>query len=253
MVHGLASDFQGVIETGAVLTKLAKTGAGQVLMYFNGSSVPEVADAAVVTLPFSVLRTITLDLSLGLSSDKRRAIDELGYGTNSKTMIGFNGALWLSAYGSNGAAYSDMPNMQTCWETNPTRRSATSVLTDYSAGPRGASLTSANLQSQVGAFLSGLEPIWPGIGAAATRNGANYVARLANWTTYPWSRGSYTCYRPGQFTSIAGLEGQRAGHLHFAGEHTDSFYSWQGYMEGACLSGIAAANEILNDIKKKRL
>lgn len=253
VVHGLASDFQGTIETGAVLTKLAKNGSGQVLMYFNGSSVPEVADAAIVTLPFTVLRSITLDPSLGLSSDKRRAIDELGYGTNSKTMIGFNGAPWLTQYGSNGAAYSDLPNMQTCWETNPTLRSATSVLTDYSAGPRGAGLTSANLQSQVAAFLGDLEPIWPGIESAARKNGASYVARLANWTTYPWARGSYTCYRPGQFTSIAGLEGLRAGHLHFAGEHTDSFYSWQGYMEGACLSGIAAANEVLDDIKKKRL
>jgi len=24
----------------------------------------------------------------------------------------------------------------------------------------------------------------------------------------------------------------------FAGEHTNSFYEWQGFMEGACLSGI---------------
>jgi monoamine oxidase len=62
-------------------------------------------------------------------------------------------------------------------------------------------------------------------------------------------RGSYTCYTPGQFTGIAGLEGQPAGRLLFAGEHADSFYSWQGFMEGACLSGIAAAGQILSNIK----
>jgi monoamine oxidase len=33
------------------------------------------------------------------------------------------------------------------------------------------------------------------------------------------------------------------------GEHTDSFYSWQGYMEGACLSGLRTAGEVLADIK----
>jgi monoamine oxidase len=35
----------------------------------------------------------------------------------------------------------------------------------------------------------------------------------------------------------------------FAGEHADSFYSYQGFMEGACLSGIRAANEVLADVK----
>ena len=41
--------------------------------------------------------------------------------------------------------------------------------------------------------------------------------------------------------------------LKFAGEHADSFFSWQGYMEGGCLSGIRAANEILADIRAGRI
>jgi monoamine oxidase len=45
--------------------------------------------------------------------------------------------------------------------------------------------------------------------------------------------------------------GQAAGPLKFAGEHADSFYSWQGFMEGACLSGIRAANEVLADVKSR--
>jgi monoamine oxidase len=48
---------------------------------------------------------------------------------------------------------------------------------------------------------------------------------------------------------VAGLEGEAAGLVKFAGEHADSFYSWQGFMEGACLSGIRAANELLADVK----
>ncbi|MBI4522510.1 MAG: FAD-dependent oxidoreductase [Deltaproteobacteria bacterium] len=37
--------------------------------------------------------------------------------------------------------------------------------------------------------------------------------------------------------------------MYFAGEHTNSFYEFQGFMEGAVLSGIRAAREILQDIK----
>ena len=29
----------------------------------------------------------------------------------------------------------------------------------------------------------------------------------------------------------------------FAGDHTSSFYEWQGFMEGAVLSGLRAAGE----------
>ena len=32
--------------------------------------------------------------------------------------------------------------------------------------------------------------------------------------------------------------------LFFAGEHTDSFCSWQGFMEGAALSGLRVAAEV---------
>jgi monoamine oxidase len=50
---------------------------------------------------------------------------------------------------------------------------------------------------------------------------------------------------PGPIHDHRGLEGQPAGNLFFAGEHTNSFHEWQGFMEGAVLSGIDAAAGIL--------
>ena len=99
------------------------------------------------------------------------------------------------------------------------------------------------------AFLDDFDVVFPGAKARAARNGAGYVAHREYWPTNPFALGSYTCYTLGQFTTVAGLESEAAGLLKFAGEHADSFYSWQGFMEGACLSGIRAANEILSDIK----
>jgi monoamine oxidase len=55
---------------------------------------------------------------------------------------------------------------------------------------------------------------------------------------------------PGQFTTIAGNEGKRVGNLPFAGEQANSFYVWQGFMEGALLSGIDAAMAIVRDTKR---
>lgn len=251
IVQGLAGKLAGQISTGARLTRLGRNASGEFLMYFNGSSVPEKADAVVLTIPFTVLRGIQLDASLGLSPDKRRAIDELGYGMNAKTMIAFTSRYWETQFGASGTAYSDLANVQTVWETNRANAASRAILTDYASGTRGGLLRTNQVQQQANAFLNDLDAIFPGIKARAAKSGNQVVAHLEHWPTNPLSLGSYTCYRPGQFTGIEGLSGEAVGTLKFAGEHADSFYSWQGYMEGACLSGIRAANEVLLDIKNR--
>ena len=242
----IAARLPEPVQMGMQLTEL-RMNAGEYELKFQGNAT-RVADTVVLTLPFTVLRQVKLDPSLGLSVDKRNAIDTLGYGTNAKTMIAFNGKPWLSS-GSNGSAYTDLTNVQTTWETSPMTPGAMSILTDYAGGNRGADLKPDSVQQQVAAFLAGLESVYPGVANAAVKNGVQFVAHLEHWPSNPLSQGAYTCYRLGQFTSVAGLEGQAAGRLKFAGEHTDSFYSWQGFMEGACLSGIRAAEEIVADIR----
>jgi monoamine oxidase len=97
--------------------------------------------------------------------------------------------------------------------------------------------------------LTDLDHVFPGALGAATLVNGQYLAHLEHWPSNPLMKGSYTCYRPGQFTTMAGLEGLPVGNLLFAGEHTNSFYEWQGFMEGAALSGIAAAKSILATAK----
>jgi hypothetical protein len=70
-------------------------------------------------------------------------------------------------------------------------------------------------------------------------------ARRAHWASAPNAKGSYTCYRPGQW-SFWSTEGLREGNLHFAGEHTS--LDFQGWMEGAAETGAFAAAEVLNDL-----
>jgi len=253
VAQGIAGKLRGPILTGAALTKLARDGFGRYLLYFNGSATPEQADAVALAIPFTVLRQVQLDASLGFSSDKMRAIQTLGYGTNAKTMVAFAGRPWEQLYGSGGGVYSDLPNVQNTWESNRANSTGYGVITDYASGNRGAALKVNTVQQQVAKFLTDFDKVLPGTKARAARSNNQYIAHLEHWPTSPFVRGSYTCYLPGQFTTVAGLESEPSGLIKFAGEHADSFYSWQGYMEGACLSGIRAANEILADIKAGNL
>lgn len=166
-------------------------------------------------------------------------------------MIGFSSRPWRTL-GGNGTAYTDLSNVQTTWETNPTLGLDTrGILTDYSSGRRGTRMNPAAVQTEAQRFLQDLNLVYPGTLGAATLVNGQYLAHLEHWPSNPFMKGSYTCYRPGQFTTMAGLEGMPAGNLFFAGEHTNSFYEWQGFMEGAALSGIAAAKSILATAKTR--
>ena len=276
IIAGIQDRLSATIETGAKLTRLERNASGEYLLYFNGSSTAETFDAVILAIPFSVLRNVTLDSSLGISTAKQNAIDTLGYGNNCKTLLLFNGRAWDDLGGSNGTMYSDLPNLQNTWETNWSKAGDTAILTDYAGGTRGRALQVVGsgyycgschngaindldideglIQSQVADFMADLETLIPGISARAlTTTDGDYLAFRGHWLAQGASKGSYTCYTPGQFTEVAGLEGESVDALKFAGEHADSFYEWQGYMEGASNSGIAAADEILADIKAGRL
>ncbi len=245
---------EGRIRYGKRLVAARKSATNDVVLFFaDGTSAAH--DAAVLAIPFTVLREVDT-LGLGLSADKLRAIRDLGYGDNAKMMVGFGGRPWrnptpFAPEGSNGTSYSLLPNHQTTWETNPTRATATSaVLTDYSGGRRGKRLDPRAVQTEATRFLEDLDKVFPGARAAARRDGKKILAHLEHWPSNPLVRGSYTCYLPGQFTTIAGLEGTPEGNVFFAGEHANSFYEWQGFMEGAALSGIDAAEAILQTVRR---
>jgi monoamine oxidase len=248
IVEGLRDRLSGQIELGMKLVNASKNASGDIELTFE-NGVSKTFDAVVFAIPFSTLREVELNPSLGLPAWKQDAIEELRYGTNSKMMVGFDKRPWLTL-GSNGKSYSDLPNHQATWETNPTNATDRhAVLTDYSGGDRGANLNPQTVQTEAESFLNDLNRVYPGaLDAASGSNGSRHV-HIEHWPSNPLVMGSYTCNHPGYFTTIADNEAKPVGNLHFAGEHTSSFYEFQGFMEGAVLSGIRAAREILRDIK----
>lgn len=168
-------------------------------------------------------------------------------------MLGFSGRPWYQLHGSNGGSYSDLANHQNTWETNTARATPNSaILTDYSGGKRGAALHPGRVQTEARRFLGDLNKVYPNASQCASKSRqGQYLVHLENWSLNPLTKGSYTCNGPGYFTTIAENEGKPVGNLFFAGEHTSSFYDWQGFMEGAALSGVRAAEEAFAHLRGK--
>ncbi|MDF0666307.1 MAG: FAD-dependent oxidoreductase [Nitrospira sp.] len=253
IVEGLTQNLAGQLTYDSRLVRVRRLSDSRIELTFQLGSrtVAKTHDIAVLAIPFTMLRQVDLDEGLELPPAQRATIQGLGYGTNAKLMIGFSSRPWRGL-GGNGTVYADLANVQTTWETNPSRGTETrGILTDYSSGARGAGLNQHMVQTEARRFLQDLNLVYPGALGAAPLVQGQYLAHLEHWPANPLMKGSYTCYRPGQFTTMGGLEGVPAGNLFFAGEHTNSFYEWQGFMEGAALSGIAAAQSILATVKTR--
>jgi monoamine oxidase len=241
----LAARLDGQIELDARLVALDRSPSGTYRLTFDDGqgSWEEQADRVVVALPFTVLREVDLGPGLELPAWKRVLIENYKLGHNSKMMIGFNGRPW-QALGNDGATLSDLASTHNTWETNPSAATASrGVLTNYLGGDRALAVVGS--AAEVQAAVADLQLLLPGIGAQLSTVSGLPRYHTQSWAPNPLSRGSYTCGGPGFFTTQAGLEAIPVGGLYFAGEHTDSFYNWQGYMEGAACSGVAAAAALL--------
>ncbi|MFO0675746.1 MAG: FAD-dependent oxidoreductase [Polyangiaceae bacterium] len=250
IVDGLAARLPGQIQLGRRLVAVQKLSSGRIELTFKEGTktVTATHDAVVLALPFNLLREVTFGSSVGLTAPKRFAIQNTVYGTNAKLMVGFTGRPWVEV-GANGAVYTDMPYLQCTWEANPSQASESrGVITDYTGGALGVSMGASSVQKNAENFLSNFDVVFPGANARARRDAAGrIVAHLEHWPSNPLARGSYTANAPGYFTTISGNEAKSQGNLYFAGETTDAFESWQGFMEGGALSGIRAMKEIVRD------
>ncbi len=246
--HALAERLGDRVETGARVEAIARRADGTfaVSVRRGASSEDLTADHVVVAVPFTMLRgeapgpAIRLDDGLRIPEVQRRAIRELGYGTNSKLMVGFSERLWRqpeAGYRSNGSTITDLA-YQLSWETSRLQPGTTGILTNFTGGRHGLELASGTAAEQAAAFTRDLDRLFPGVAAVRLDKQARFT-----WPSFPWTRGSYASYRPGQWTGFGGEEGRRVGNLHFAGEHTSQ--SAQGFMEGGCESGERVAEEIL--------
>ncbi|HTW28911.1 MAG TPA: NAD(P)/FAD-dependent oxidoreductase [Acetobacteraceae bacterium] len=236
----------GTIQLRTGMTAIARRDDGSYLLRLSGPGGPMqvVADHVVLAIPFAVLRELDF-WQAGFDERKRRAIFELGYGTNVKLQLQFDSRLWNTPgpWGlSTGESFTDLPYQNT-WEVTRGQDGSTGILVDYlgSVGARvhGDPRDPAVVRGYARWFLAQLEAVYPGI--TALWNGR---ATLDVPAQSPFLRGSYSYWKVGQYTRIAGVERLPSGRCHFAGEHCS--INFQGYMEGGAEEGLRAAREVID-------
>jgi monoamine oxidase len=251
VVTGMVNQLPaGSIQTGQVLVALKANADGtHTLTFQSGSSTKQVTvNSVILALPFKTLRNVDLSQA-GLSPLKTTAINNLGMGTNAKIIMQFNGEPWI-ADGYTGTTYQDNGFISSGWQMVQSAASGgytgpTGLWTAFPGGNYTQSIVNTyNLTHDSGVppvrmvndTLAQLEPVLPGVTAAY-----NGLAWYDFGLLDPYLRGGYSFWRVGQYTGFSGYEGVQEGRIHFAGEHTTQ--DFQGFMEGAVLSGERCASE----------
>ncbi|RYY21838.1 MAG: NAD(P)/FAD-dependent oxidoreductase [Sphingobacteriaceae bacterium] len=236
LTNKLYEQVQKQVRFESILVKIKQTIAGYT-MYFsdeNNSVTTVYADMVVCTVPFSILRSV--ELQVALPKWKTNAIEKLGYGTNSKLLMGFNSRVWQN-YGNSGYVFTNQA-IQTGWDNSDAQPGKNGGFTVYQGGSEGLQLGNGTPESQVVPFLGQLEKMWPGC-----KKAFNGRVKRMHWPAYPFTKGSYACYKVGQYTTVRGAEQKPVGNLYFAGEHCS--LDFQGFMNGAAETGRLAAEEIM--------
>jgi monoamine oxidase len=246
LITGILSRLpRGTLHLGQRLVAVRPSGQGYRCTFDHGGGRARdvTADHVVLALPFTVLRTVDLR-RVPVAPRHQRAIREEPLGSNSKIFMEYGSRVWNTA-GSTGNCFDDGA-VQGGWDATSRQAGPSGILAALPGGRsaldwgRRYGLAGHRGQppdSMVTAFRRGFDLLFPNTSPAFTGR-SFYVWAPGD----PHLRGAYSYLATGQFTGFNGVQGQREGNLHFAGEHTSQDY--QGYIEGALRSGYRCAAEI---------
>jgi monoamine oxidase len=223
------------------LISINKKSSGYDLSFKSNEVVKKIhADYVVLAIPFSILRTLNLNIEMPL--EKRKCIDEIGYGNSCKFIMGMNSKPWRSA-GKQGYTFSDI-SFGCGWDSSQSQSQNEGSFTVFAGGKFGDGIYEKSKEELIADFVPGLDTIYPGTKKSYTNKNIKYC-----WEKNPHIRGGYSSFKKGQWSTLAGWEGEPVGDIYFAGEHVSR--DFQGYMNGGAQTGRFAAEKIGAKILKK--
>ena len=209
------------------VTKVDQRGATVKVECKNGATFT--ANKVICTLPtFSINKVEWLP---ALPSDKISALKSLQYARINKHPVLFSERFWPEDFDM----ATDLP-AHYFYHATKNQPGTKGVLISYTIGDKAAVIA-----NQEDAFHTSIinQALQPGFGDVQQKilTHANYY-----WGNDEFSKGAYALYKPGQWYTLMPILKKPFMHTHFAGEH---LADWQGFMEGAILTGEEAAKMIV--------
>jgi monoamine oxidase len=218
------------------LTEIRQSASGKYELVFGKTQDEKIirADYVLLTIPFSILRTISFPVPM--PPEKRKCIDEIGYGNSCKFILGVNQKPWRKA-NQQGYTFTDQ-SLGAGWDSSQMQLPDKGSFTVFGGGDFGNYMKEADESSLREKITSSLELIYPSSGEVYTGKSFRWL-----WGAFPLSMGGYSAFKKGQWSTLSGWEGTPVGNIFFAGEHVSK--EFQGYMNGAAETSRMAVEKML--------
>lgn len=215
------------------------------LSFSNNNTVINInADYVIMALPYSILRSIKIELVM--PEGKRKCIDEFGYGNSSKFIMGMNKKPWRAG-SKQGYTFTD-ESFGCGWDSTHMQSNELASFTVFGGGQSSDKIFERSQQQLVQDFIPAVNKIFAGTDKIFTGKQIKFC-----WAKQPFIKAGYTSFKKGQYSTIVGWEAEPVGNIYFAGEHVSG--QFQGFMNGAAETGKKAAEQIaakiLTDKKEK--
>jgi monoamine oxidase len=215
------------IQTGAHVQEIQQRG-GRVTVK-AGRAIYQ-ADACVCTVPARVFDQIKFDPPLPASQSE--AAERLQYSRIVKNQILFDERFWGA---EDFSLVSDVTSHFYFHSTRDQRGTQQGILCSYAIGEKADVLAAQSDRRRMEIITRDLVPF-----NERAPNLARSIQSMP-WQRDQYTQGAYAVYRPGQWFTVRPALQQPHGKVLFAGEH---LADWQGFMEGAVVTGEAAAKAL---------
>ncbi|HEV7746780.1 MAG TPA: NAD(P)/FAD-dependent oxidoreductase [Pyrinomonadaceae bacterium] len=235
LVNALASRLPGTsILHGMVVEKITQRG-GRVTVTAGGRDFS--ADACICTVPARVLNKIVFDPPLPAAH--RAAAEQLQYARIVKNQILFKERFWGA---EDFSLVSDVTSHY-YFHSTQNQRGKQGILCSYAIGEKADVLASQSSDRRSEIITRDLLPL--------DRKAPELALNIQSmpWQRDAYTQGAYAFYRPGQWFTVRPILQQPHGKVLFAGEH---LAEWQGFMEGAVVTGEAAAQALQGRASRRR-
>lgn len=222
------------ILTGMPVANIKQRG-GKVTVTAGGRTF--IADACICTVPARTLDKIKFDPPLPTAQSA--AAEKLQYARIIKNCLLFRERFWGS---EDFSLVSDVTSHY-YFHSTKSQPGKQGILCSYAIGEKADVLAAQNAQRRSEIITRDLLPL----NERAPKLALN-IQSLA-WQRDVYTQGAYAFYRPGQWFTLRPILQQPHGKVLFAGEH---LAEWQGFMEGAVVTGEAAANALAGRRRARR-
>jgi monoamine oxidase len=170
-----------------------------------------------------------------LPKDQLDASNQLQYARITKTAVLSPKRYWPKPRIGGFSVFTELAS-DFCFDSTYRQEGKEGILCSYAIGDKADDIAASN-EKDLGSW------ILDDVSHAVSRKLYQPLdVKQQAWQADSFTGGAYAFYRPGQWFRVRPILKRFHRRVHFAGEH---LADWQGFMEGAVLTGEAAANAVL--------